>query len=125
MPSRQPQEAPVRSVRALGTALVIGVVTLATGCGGGDDDGKAGASASGGAAVTVQAANGAVTIPKRPERIVSLSPTHTETLFAIGAGPQVVAVDSYSTYPVNAPKTKLSAFKPNAEAVIGYKPDLV
>ncbi|WP_067462306.1 ABC transporter substrate-binding protein [Actinomadura macra] len=115
----------MRPVRALGAALVIGAMTLAAGCGGGDDDGKAGGPASGGKAVTVQAGNGAVTIPERPSRIVSLSPTHTETLFAIGAGPQVVAVDSYSTYPASAPKTKLSAFKPNAEAIIGYKPDLV
>ncbi|MCQ0004002.1 ABC transporter substrate-binding protein [Actinomadura madurae] len=56
---------------------------------------------------------------------MSLSPTHTETLFAIGAGPQVVAVDEYSNHPANAPKTKLSGFKPNAEAIIAYKPDLV
>ncbi|QXJ25571.1 ABC transporter substrate-binding protein [Actinomadura graeca] len=113
----------MRSVRALGAALALGVVTLAAGCGGGDDDGE-GAPASG-AEVTVQAANGAVTVPERPRRIVSLSPTHTESLFAIGAGPQVVAVDGYSTHPANAPRTKLSAFKPNAEAIIGYKPDLV
>lgn len=55
-----------------------------------------------------------MTVPARPKRIVSLSPTHTETLFAIGAGPQVVAVDEYSNHPANAPKTKLSGFKPNA-----------
>ncbi|KAB2344507.1 ABC transporter substrate-binding protein [Actinomadura rudentiformis] len=82
-------------------------------------------SGTAGKPVTVQAANGAVTIPATPKRIVSLSPTHTETLFAIGAGKQVVAVDEYSTFPAGAPKTKLSGFKPNAEAIIGYKPDLV
>ena len=60
-----------------------------------------------------------------PQAIVSLSPTATEMLFAIGAGSQVTAVDDNSTYPANAPKTKLSGFQPNAEAVIGYKPDLV
>ena len=43
-----------------------------------------------------------------PTRIVSLSPTATEDLFAIGAGKQVVAVDDQSNYPPNAPKTKLS-----------------
>jgi iron complex transport system substrate-binding protein len=75
--------------------------------------------------VRVQAANGAVTITKRPMRIVSLSPSATETLFAIGAGKQVVAVDSLSNYPAGAPKTDLSAFKPNAEAIAAYKPDLV
>jgi iron complex transport system substrate-binding protein len=60
-----------------------------------------------------------------PQRIVSLSPTATEDLFAIGAGKQVVAVDSQSDYPPSAPKTKLSAYTPNAEAVAGYRPDLV
>jgi iron complex transport system substrate-binding protein len=60
-----------------------------------------------------------------PQRIVSLSPTATEDLFAIGAGPQVVAVDDQSNYPANAPKTKLSGYTPNAEAIAGYKPDLV
>jgi iron complex transport system substrate-binding protein len=60
-----------------------------------------------------------------PSRIVSLSPTATEDLFAIGAGAQVVAVDDQSNYPANAPKTKLSGYTPNAEAIASYKPDLV
>jgi iron complex transport system substrate-binding protein len=60
-----------------------------------------------------------------PQRIVSLSPTATEDLFAIGAGGQVVAVDNQSNYPANAPKTKLSGYTPNAEAIASYKPDLV
>ena len=45
-----------------------------------------------------------------PHRIISLSPTATETLFAIGAGKQVIAVDDQSDYPKSAPKTKLSGF---------------
>jgi iron complex transport system substrate-binding protein len=60
-----------------------------------------------------------------PKRIVSLSPTATETLFAIGAGKQVVAVDDQSDYPKAAPRTKLSGFTPNVEAVVAYHPDLV
>jgi cobalamin transport system substrate-binding protein len=75
--------------------------------------------------VTVTAANGKVTIAKRPVRIVSLSPTATETLFAIGAGRQVVAVDNQSDYPPRAPRTRLSGFTPNAEAIAEYRPDLV
>ncbi|NDU71563.1 ABC transporter substrate-binding protein [Actinomadura sp. DSM 109109] len=102
--------------------MAIGLAAFTAACGG--DDGKTG-GATGGGAVTVQAANGAVSIPAKPKRIVSLSPTHTETLFAIGAGPQVVAVDDYSNYPAGTPRTKLSGFKPNAEAIIAYKPDLV
>lgn len=60
-----------------------------------------------------------------PERIVSISPTATESLFAIGAGPQVVAVDDLSTYPATAPVTGLSAFQPSVETIAAYDPDLV
>lgn len=60
-----------------------------------------------------------------PQRIVSLSPTGTEMLFAIGAGDQVIAVDSFSYYPPEAPVTELSAFEPNIEAIASYEPDLV
>jgi iron complex transport system substrate-binding protein len=60
-----------------------------------------------------------------PKRIISLSPSATETLFAIGAGKQVIAVDDLSNYPSNAPITKLSAFSPNVEALLNYKPDLI
>jgi cobalamin transport system substrate-binding protein len=60
-----------------------------------------------------------------PHRIVSLSPTATETLFAIGAGSQVIAVDDQSDYPKQAPHTSLSSYTPNAEAIAGYRPDLV
>ena len=74
---------------------------------------------------TVTVANGEVVIPERPEAIVSLSATATEMLFAIGAGDQVVAVDSLSNYPPEAPVTDLAAFTPSAEAVASYSPDLV
>ena len=59
------------------------------------------------------------------QRIVSISPTATESLFAIGAGPQVVAVDDLSTYPPEAPVTELTAFQPNVEAIAAYEPTLV
>ena len=75
--------------------------------------------------MTINAANGTVTLDTMPTRIVSMSPTATEMLFAIGAGGQVVAADSYSNYPSEAPTTKLSAYEPNAEAIANYQPDLV
>jgi iron complex transport system substrate-binding protein len=75
--------------------------------------------------VTIHAANGDVTITKQPTRIVSISPTTTEDLFAVGAGKQVVAVDEDSDYPKSAPRTKLSGLSPNAEAIAQYNPDLV
>jgi iron complex transport system substrate-binding protein len=60
-----------------------------------------------------------------PHRIISLSPTATESLFAIGAGKQVIAVDDQSDYPKRAPRTSLSGYTPNVEAIAGYRPDLV
>jgi len=75
--------------------------------------------------VTLTASPSPVTIKARPGRIVSLSPTATEDLYAVGAGPQVVAVDDDSDYPANAPVTKLSGLTPNLEAIAKYKPALV
>lgn len=76
--------------------------------------------------VTVTPAEGKpLTIERRPERIVSLSASNTETLFAMGAGDQVVAVDDQSTYPADAPKTDLSGLTPNVEAISKYDPDLL
>ena len=75
--------------------------------------------------VTVTAANGRVTIEHRPKRIVILSPTATETVYKIGGGRQVVAVDDQSNYPADVPKTDLSGFEPNVEAIAGHRPDLV
>ena len=60
-----------------------------------------------------------------PARIVSISTVATEMLFAIGAGDQMVAVDSLSTFPAEAPVTDLSGFEPNIEAILGFQPDLV
>jgi iron complex transport system substrate-binding protein len=75
--------------------------------------------------VTVHAANGDIVVKKRPVRVVSLSPSATEDLFAVGAGAQVIAVDDQSDYPKRAPRTNLSGFRPNTEAIASYNPDLV
>jgi len=69
----------------------------------------------------------ATTAVDGPQAIISLAPTHTETLFAIGAGDQVIAVDDQSDFPADAAavSTDLSGFEPNVEAIAGYEPDLV
>ncbi len=87
--------------------------------------GPAGARTTAAFPVTIHAANGDVVVKSRPTRIVSLSPTGTEDLFKVGAGTQVVAVDDQSDFPKSAPKTTLSGYTPNVEAIAGYKPDLV
>lgn len=61
----------------------------------------------------------ATSAPK-PSCVVSLSPTATETLFAIGAGRQVQAVDNDSNFPLTGlPKKRVDALNPSVEAVIG------
>lgn len=76
--------------------------------------------------VTVEAGNGPVTIEERPQRVVSLSATHTEVLYAIGAGDQVVGTDLTSNYPPEAEATaRVDAFNFDVEEVAALSPDLV
>jgi iron complex transport system substrate-binding protein len=107
--------------------LLLAMALVAAGCGQDGARSDAAAPAAQGAAfpVTLDTPAGKLTLDQRPTRIVSKSPTSTEMLFAIGAGEQVAAVDSNSNYPETAPKTDLSAYEPNLEAIAGDKPDLV
>lgn len=110
-------------------ALVAALATAATCAACSSSPAGTGAPATGTAAagfpVTVTSFAGKVHVPARPGAIISLSPTATEMLYAIGAGHQVKAVDDDSDYPASAPITKLSGYTPNAEAIAAYKPDLV
>ena len=108
-------------------ALVAAFAVFVSGAAGGHTLQQAVASRTSPAAfpVTIVTPAGKVTISTRPSRIVSLSPTATESLFAIGAGRQLVAVDDQSDYPKSAPRTALSGFTPNVEAIAAYRPDLV
>jgi iron complex transport system substrate-binding protein len=107
----------------LGTLAVIPLV-LALGCGT-SSTASPPSSSDPGYPMTIQAANGQVHVAARPTAIVSLSPTATEMLYAIGAGSQVKAVDSFSDYPRGTPMTTLDGNSPNVEAIASYKPDLV
>ena len=91
--------------------VLTGAVLLAA-CGGDDDS-------SDSTSVDTSA------VEQEAQRIVSLSPTHTEILYAIGAGDQVVAVDSMSNFPADAAITDLSSYEPNVEAIAEFDPDLV
>lgn len=109
-----------------GALLATAMALLAVGCG----DSSSSSSGNGGDRgagfpVTVRDSTGQVTVPRRPERVVSLSPSATEALFAVGAGDQVIAVDDQSDYPAGAPRTDLSSYQPNIEAIVRYRPDLV
>lgn len=95
-------------------AALTAILLTATACG---DDTAAPADT---AAPLTTAAAGA-------QAVVSLSPTATEMLFAIGAGDQVIAVDDQSNYPAEAldKPHDLSGFEPNVEAIAALQPDLV
>jgi iron complex transport system substrate-binding protein len=114
-----------RAARTLGALLAA--LAFATACAQQGPSPARGVSTGSQAAfpVTIDAANGRVKIESRPQRVVSLSPTATEMLFALGAGDQVEAVDDNSNYPPQAPTTDLSGFEPNVEAIATFRPDLV
>jgi iron complex transport system substrate-binding protein len=107
--------------RSVVAAAVLGAVALLAGCASSTSP-RPGGSGSG---TTSVAASGSSSAANLPHRVVSLSPSATETLFAIGAGQQVVAVDKYSDFPATAPKTTLDGNSPSVEAIAAYRPDLV
>jgi iron complex transport system substrate-binding protein len=120
--------------RVVAALVVLGVVALAiSGCSGAASrssawDQEPAASVSSGFPVTVtDDASRTVTIERRPERIVSLAPANTETLFALGLGDEVEGVTTYCDYPAEAQtKPKVGDFvTPNLEAIAAARPDLV
>lgn len=110
------------------TGAVLLAALIVAGCGEivvANSEPATAANAAGGFPVTIATAGGEIEIPALPTKIVSMSATHTEMLFAIGAGDQIVAVDAFSNYPADAPVTDLTGFAPNVEAIVGYETDLV
>jgi len=71
--------------------------------------------------------NRAITLTAPAQRVVSLAPSITETLFAIGAGDQIVGVTDYCNYPepTRAKKRVGGITNPSIEAVVGLNPDLL
>ncbi|MEW2383748.1 ABC transporter substrate-binding protein [Micromonospora sp. NPDC047707] len=112
-----------RTPRLFAATLAVAALALGACAEKTSDTPAAGGSPS--AAASYPVTVGSLTLDQRPEKIVSLSPTATEMLFAVGAGKQVTAVDDNSNYPAEAPKTDLSGFQPNAEAIAAKSPDLV
>ena len=103
--------------------VAVPLVLIAAACGGDDSS-----SSSTSSTLVASVETAPLSDPEgTPMRIVSLSPTHTEMLFALDAGDQIVAVDSLSNYPeeAEAVRTDLSAYEPNVEAISAYEPDLV
>jgi iron complex transport system substrate-binding protein len=108
---------------------VLGLALVAAACG--SDDASSDVTDTPQATTPVSAettvASGTSPTEGTEQRVVSLSPTHTEIMFAIGAGDQLVAVDEFSDHPAEAQElpNDLSAFDNNVEAIAAYEPDLV
>jgi len=83
-----------------------------------------GSSLTAGPAATA-ASRQASAVAKAPDRILSLSASATQMLYAIGAGHQVVGVDKYSAWPADAPRTKFTGYESDAEDYLYLHPDLV
>ncbi len=72
------------------------------------------------------ALDNSVTFEKAPEKIVSLIPSNTEILFALGLGHQVVGVSDFDDYPAEVEsKEKIGGMEFNVEKIISLQPDLV
>jgi len=114
--ANKPQRRTTRRV-LIGSLVVLS--SLLAACGGDKTDSSASVETE--APVTTEV------VDDTPQRIVSLSPTHTEILYALGAGDQVVAVDSMSNYPAESASvlTDISGYEPNVEAISALEPDLV
>ena len=108
-----PSARQARRGRRLLVAPLAALALVAAACGGTDDTDDAAPATEN------------TTAAGEPQAIVSLSPTTTEMLYAVGAGDQVVAVDERSNFPEDAPVTELSGYTPNLEAILAYQPDLV
>ena len=65
-------------------------------------------------------------LAKHPQRIISLAPSITEILFAIGSGNEVVGVTEFCDFPEQAlTKTKVGYVQPNIESIVALQPDLI
>ena len=114
-------------MRKISLVGIAGLFLFISACGGSESSSDTTVVEATESVATYPVTVGDLTLDAQPMRIVSLSPTATEMLYAIGAGPQVVAVDDYSNYPAEAVAlgTALSGFEPNVEAIAGFTPDLV
>lgn len=113
--------------------VVLGIFILGScfGCAADDKDPVPSGEEENGSALaypmTIKDMNGIeVVIEKEPETIVSLRPSATETLFALGLGDKVIGVTEFCYYPEEAQgKEKVGDFMVNVEKVVSLDPDII
>jgi len=105
--------------RVLTTAVIIAALTL---CGAG-----CALFGAGGPLSVVDSAGREVSLDKAPEKIVSMAPSNTEILFALGLGERVVGVTTYCNYPPEAGSVEKvgDSYAPDYEKIVALEPDLV
>src|SRR5687768_12108255 len=124
---------PLKPLVPLGILLALTFTVLAIACGDDAGESPSGSTETGvpvGPSFPLTILDGSgksIVIQKAPARIVSYSPGATETLFAIGAGKSVVAVDQFSDYPKaeTSALPKVEYSRPAPESAIALNPDLV
>ncbi len=116
------------TARSATTTVALCLFALSA-CGrGGRSEATPGPAASGAFPVRQQDQLGrTVAVSARPRRIVTLLPSHTETVCALGAADRLVGVDDYSDYPPEVARLpKLGGmYDARLESVLGLSPDLV
>jgi iron complex transport system substrate-binding protein len=111
--------------------MLLLVIAIITGCSSGNETAKKNENGAqtqkSEFPVTIKDASGKdITIDKQPEKIVSLLPSNTEILFALGLDKEIVGVSDFDNYPEEAAKkTKIGGMEFNVEKIVGLKPDLV
>ena len=117
------------SVRRIYSVLILALLlVLAASCGGSAAPLSQSPSLSPIYPVTVtDDAGRTLTFAAPPRRIVSFTPGHSETLYAVGVGDRVIVTDKFSDFPPeNQPKAALTTYpKPNLEELVSLKPDLL
>ena len=105
--------------RAAISALLAAALLAAIGCGGRENEGKG--------KVFTDSLGRTVKLKGPPRRIVSMAPSVTEMLFALGLGEEIVGVTDYCDYPPEAEKKpKIGGYyRPSVERIISLSPDLV
>lgn len=84
------------------------------------------APVAGAARTVIDDAGRAIVLTRIPERIVTLAPSNTEILFALGVGDRIVAVDQWSDYPPAArTRPRIAPFAPSLEQILKLQPDLI
>lgn len=124
-----------RLIKALGLFTLISILMISalSGCGSKDESAKGnGQSAKENSTSTTtypvsikDDMGNSVTIEKQPKKIVSLLPSTTETLFALGLDQEIVGVSDYDNYPAAAlKKEKVGSLDLNVEKILSLQPDV-